>query len=72
MCSHAQTQQTRETNFQRIFSVNVWCGLLCNRLIEPYAVDNSLTGGMYEFFLRDELPDLLEDILLLVRSQMYF
>ena len=27
---------------------------------------------MCEFFLRNELPDLLEDILLLVRSQMCF
>jgi len=53
-------------------SVNVWCCLLCNRLIEPYAFDNNLKGGMYEFFLRNELPDLLEDILLLVRSQMHF
>ena len=48
--------------------MNVWCCLLCNRLIKPYAFDNNLKGGMYEFFLRNELPDLLEDILLLVRS----
>ena len=51
--------------------MNVWCGLLCNRWID-YAFDNNLTGGMYEYFLRIELPGLLEDILLLVRSQMYF
>ena len=34
--------------------------------------DNNLTGNTYEVFLRNELPGLLEDILLVVRSQMYF
>jgi len=29
-------------------------------------------GNTYEAFLRNELPGLLEDILLMVRSQMYF
>jgi len=29
-------------------------------------------GNTYEFFLRNELPGLLEDITLMIRSQMYF
>jgi len=52
--------------------VNVWCGLLGNKLIGPFVFDNNLTGNTYEVFLRNELPGLLEDILLMIRNQMYF
>ena len=48
------------------------CGVLGNRLIGPFVFHNNLTGNTYEAFLRNELPGLLEDILLMVRSQMYF
>jgi hypothetical protein len=51
--------------------VNVWCGLLGNKLIGPFVFGSSLTGNMYELFLRNELPDLLEDIQLMVGGQMY-
>ena len=34
--------------------------------------DNNLTGNTYEAFLRNELPGLLEDIPLMIRSHMYF
>ena len=52
--------------------MNVWCGLLGNRLIGPFVFDSNLTGNTYEAFLRNELPGLLEDIPLITRSQMYF
>jgi len=52
--------------------VNVWCGLLGNKLIGPSVFDINLTGNTYEVFLRNELPGLLEDIPLMIRSQMYF
>ena len=52
--------------------MNVWCGVLGNRLIGPFVFDNNLTGNTYEAFLRNELPGLLEDIPLIIRSQMYF
>ena len=42
--------------------MNVWRGLLGN---------SSLTGDMYEFFLRNGLPGLLKNISLMVRGQMY-
>ena len=51
--------------------MNVWCGVLGNKLIGPFVFDNNLTGNMYEAFLRNELPSLLEDIPLMIRSQMY-
>jgi len=54
------------------FTVNVWCGVLGNKLIGPFVFDNKLTGNIYEVFLRNELPGLLEDIPLMIRSEMYF
>ena len=69
--SHDNPHETSVTNFQRRFSVNVWCGVLGNKLIGPFVFDNNLTGNTYEAFLRIELPGLLEDISLMIRSQMF-
>ena len=52
--------------------MKVWCGVLGNKLIGPFVIDNNLTGNAYEVFLRNELPSLLEDIPLMIRNQMYF
>ena len=46
--------------------------MLGKRLIGPFVFDNNLTGSTYEAFLRNELPGLLEDIPLMIRSQMCF
>ena len=72
MWYHDKPQETCVTNFQRRFTVNVWCGVLGNKLIGPFVFDNNLTGNPYEVFLRNELPGLLEDIPLMIRSQIYF
>jgi len=70
--SHDNPYETSVTKFQRRFLVNVWCGLLGSKLTGPFFFDSNLTGNTYEVFLRNELPGLLEDILLMLRSQMYF
>jgi hypothetical protein len=70
--SHENPHRIRITNFQRRYSENIWCGLLGDKLIGPFVFDNNLTGDTYEFFLRNELPGLLEDIPLVVTSQLYF
>ena len=70
--SHDNPHVTSVTNFQRRFTVNVWCGLFGNKLIGPFVFDNNLTWNAYEVFLRNELPDLLEDIPLMIWNQMYF
>ena len=51
--------------------MNVRRGVLGNKLIGPFVFDNNLTGNAYDVFLRNELPGLLEDISLMIRSQMY-
>jgi len=44
-----KSTSNKRTNFQRRFSVNVWCGLVANKLIGPFVLDNSLTGNTYVF-----------------------
>jgi len=70
--SHRNPHATCVTHFRRRFSVIVWCGVLGNRLIRPFVFDNNLTGNTDEAFLRHELPGLLEDIPLMIWSQVYF
>jgi len=70
--SHNNPHGTSVTNFEKRFSVNVWCAVLGNRLIGPFVFHNILIRNTYETFLRNELPCLLEDIPLMIRSQMYF
>ena len=70
--SHDNPHETSVTNFQKRFTVTVWCGVHDNKLIGPYVFNSNLTGNSYEVFLRNELPGLLEDIPLMIRSQMYF
>jgi hypothetical protein len=63
---------TVETTFQHRFSVNVWCGVLHDRLIGPFIFPGRLTGEVYLHFLQDELPQLLEDVPVATRRRMYF
>jgi len=70
--SHDNPHEASVSNFQRRFTVNVWCGVLGNKLIGPFVFDNTLTGNAYEVFLRNELPVLLEYIPLMISCQMQF
>lgn len=63
---------TVERNFQRRFSVNVWCGIIDDQLIGPVVLDNRLNGVRYLDFLQNALPEYLEDIPLATRARMYF
>lgn len=44
------------------WGINVWCGIIGRHLIGPYFFDYTLTGERYLRFLREELPNLLEDV----------
>ena len=46
--SHNNLHVTSVPNFHRRFTVNVWCGVLGNKLIGPFVFDNNLTGNAYE------------------------
>jgi len=61
-----------EKNSQHRFSVNVWCGVIDNHLIGPAVLLNRLTGHTYVDFLQNELPLLLEEVLLAKRMRIVF
>lgn len=44
---------------QHPWSVNVWCGIIGDRVIGPHFFERHLNGEMYTDFLRNELPLLL-------------
>ena len=63
---------TVERNSQHRFSVNVWCSVLDSQLIGPTVLPNRLTGGVYVYFLQNELPLLWEEVPLAKRMRMIF
>lgn len=62
----------RMGHFQNVISTNVWCGILGERIIGPYFFRGTLTGLRYLAFLNDILPQLLEEIELGIREEMWF
>lgn len=63
---------TRERGFQHRFHVNVWAGIIGNRLIGPHIFPGQLDGEMYAIFLQYTLPRLLRNIPNHVRRIMWF
>lgn len=61
-----------EHRFQRKFHVNVWAGLVGGRLIGPHVLPPRLNGVRYLHFLENVLVDLLDDIPLDVRQNVWF
>ena len=61
----------RETQRQGRWSINVWCGILGDRIIGPYFFDQALTGNRFLEFLTNQLPVLLENIPLETRRDMF-
>lgn len=52
----------RQVDHQRPWSVNVWYGIIGDKLIGPYFIDGNLTGDKYRHFLENVLPTLLDDL----------
>jgi hypothetical protein len=75
-CSHVWSHENPhgavETNFQRRFSINVWCGMIDDVLIGPVILDDRITGQNDLDFLQNGLPEQLEDFSLAIRIVMYF
>lgn len=61
-----------ESRHQHQFSVNVWVGIVGEHLLGPFFLPARLTGDVYRHFLEHDLPTLLEDVPLQLRSTMYF
>lgn len=65
---HATVQKAH----QQQFSLNVWAGIIDGHLIGPVFMPQRLNGQIYTNFLQNELPQMLEDLPLLLRAQMWF
>jgi hypothetical protein len=50
----------------------VWAGIIGNRLIGPRVLPPHLNGEGYLNFLQNELSDLLDDVPLQVRRDMWY
>ena len=61
----------RMGHFQNVISTNVWCGIIGNRISGPYFFRGTLTGVRYLQFIRDILPELLEELEIDTRRQMW-
>lgn len=62
-----------EARFQQQFSLNVWVGIFRDSLIGPHFLPKRLDGNAYLNFLQNVLlPDLLEDVPLVLRERMWF
>lgn len=62
----------RPVDNQRGWSLNVWGGILGTRKIGPYFFEGTLTGMSYLQFLSNEIPELLENVPLNVRQNMWY
>lgn len=60
-----------EAHRQNRWSVNVWGGIIGTQIIGPYFINGTLTGQTYYNFLNNEFLELLEDVPLIVRRNMW-
>lgn len=64
--------EVAERGHQHRFSINVWAGILGDRLIGPYILPHRLNGAHYHQFLVNVLPALMDDVSYQQRLQMWF
>jgi hypothetical protein len=70
--AHYIPQRTAEYNSQTRFSVNLFCGVTGDKLLEPYVFPRRLADELHAEFLQNEVPVLLQNLLLLTRLQMQY
>ena len=57
--------------FQHPWSVKCLCGIVGDHVIGPYFFEGRLTGLVYANFLQNILPQLMEDVPLRVRMNVW-
>lgn len=61
-----------ENHFQHRFSVNVWCGLLGDRLIGPFFIDGTLNQVKYHQLLTEDFESFLDELPLATLRDTHF
>lgn len=69
--AHANPRAMRVHHYQYEFRCNVWLGILGDTFIGPFFLPQQLNGERYRHFLTYSLPDLLDDVPLLTRRDMW-
>ena len=72
VCAAVNPNEVKQELQQQSFSFNVWVGILGDCLIGPHFLPHRLNGEQYLRFLRNDLPNLLEDVPLRQHQQMWF
>lgn len=62
---------TREIDKQHRFAVNIWAGIVNDRMVGPRELTSRLTAEEYLNFLQNDLDDALEDVPLIVIRNMW-
>lgn len=61
----------RTVNFQRRWSLMVWCGIVNGYLIGPYFFEENVNRLTYLQLIREQLPELMEDVDLETRRRLW-
>ncbi|XP_070529962.1 uncharacterized protein [Cardiocondyla obscurior] len=72
MWQHQNPHAVCQCAFQFRWKLNVWVGVIDNRVIGPYYLPPRLDGERYAQFLENHLPILLEKLPLQMRQTMIF
>lgn len=70
--SNVNPHATWRGHSQQRFGVNIWAGICINQLIGPHILPYRLNGEHYIQFLDNNLEDLLEDLPLAIRRDLWF
>ncbi|XP_066261268.1 uncharacterized protein [Euwallacea similis] len=57
---------------QKDFRINVWAGIVDNFIVGPVILPDRLNGENYLNFLKNTMPELLEDLTLALRQKVWF
>lgn len=68
--SQVNPRKYKTIKYQGRTSVNVWCGIVNNRIIGPIFFNGSLTGQRYLQFLQNEVENLLDELPLMVSQNL--
>jgi len=63
---------TRYRSFQTRWKMNIWAGIMGTEILGPVVLPDILTGATYVDFLRNDLPEFLEEVPLLERNKIIF
>ncbi|KAJ4449249.1 hypothetical protein ANN_00646 [Periplaneta americana] len=70
--AYENPRATFPSHHQVRFSLNMWAGIIGDRLVGPHVLVNRLTGQSYTNFLENTLPHVLEATPLINRQHIHF